>query len=95
LLTIYVIAHYIAARNAPDTGRNTQPEIRLVNKRNKRTFYLMIMFKARLIFTIVFNLCFIPLAFKVIKDYERDEFSKRYVDDVCFYEEYMYLNFLT
>ena len=34
LLTIYVIAHFIAARNVPDNGRNTQPEIRLVNQRN-------------------------------------------------------------
>ena len=33
LLTIYVIAHYIAARNAPDNSRNTQPEIRLVRRR--------------------------------------------------------------
>ncbi|CAF3454606.1 unnamed protein product [Rotaria socialis] len=31
----------------------------------------------RLIFTIVFNCCFIPLAIFVIKDYRRDEFSKR------------------
>ncbi|CAF1479080.1 unnamed protein product [Rotaria magnacalcarata] len=31
----------------------------------------------RLILTIVFNICFIPLATFVIKDYRRDEFSKR------------------
>ena len=34
--------------------------------------------KGRLIFTIVFNVCFIPLAISVIKDYQRDEFSKRF-----------------
>ncbi|CAF2474279.1 unnamed protein product [Rotaria sp. Silwood2] len=31
----------------------------------------------RLIFTIIFNICFIPLAILVIRDYRRDEFSKR------------------
>lgn len=33
MLTIYVIAHYFARRNTPESSRNTQPEIRLVNKR--------------------------------------------------------------
>ncbi|UJR16140.1 hypothetical protein I4U23_003051 [Adineta vaga] len=61
ILTIYVIAHYVARRNRPSDTRDTQPEIRL----------------ARLIFTIVFNICFIPLTIVVIKDYQRDEFSKR------------------
>jgi len=46
--------------------------------------------KIRLIFTIIFNVCFIPFAFTVIKDYDRDEFSKRYVFFCCieniFYE---------
>ncbi|CAF3446497.1 unnamed protein product [Rotaria sp. Silwood1] len=31
----------------------------------------------RLILTIIFNICFIPLAILVIRDYRRDEFSKR------------------
>jgi hypothetical protein len=33
LLSIYVVAHFIAARNEPRNDRNTQPELRLVNKR--------------------------------------------------------------
>ncbi len=33
MLTIYVIAHYFARRNGPDDNRNTQSEIRLVNRR--------------------------------------------------------------
>jgi len=33
MLTIYVIAHYFARRNGPDNDRNTQSEIRLVNRR--------------------------------------------------------------
>ncbi|CAF1020941.1 unnamed protein product [Adineta steineri] len=31
----------------------------------------------RLIITIIFNICFVPLAILVIQDYRRDEFSKR------------------
>ncbi|CAF4003109.1 unnamed protein product [Rotaria sp. Silwood1] len=31
----------------------------------------------RLILTIIFNICFMPLAILVIRDYRRDEFSKR------------------
>lgn len=61
LLTIYVIQHYFTAKDDPDNRRITQPEIRL----------------ARLILTIVFNTCFIPLAYLVIKLYNKDEFSKR------------------
>ncbi|CAF1341391.1 unnamed protein product [Rotaria magnacalcarata] len=61
LLTIYVIAHFIAKITHNNDGQSTQAKIRLV----------------RLIFTITFNLCFIPLAVMVIKDYRRDEFSKR------------------
>ncbi|CAF0735878.1 unnamed protein product [Rotaria sordida] len=61
MLTVYVIAHYFARRHGPDDSHTTQAKIRL----------------ARLIFTIIFNVCFIPLAIIVIKDYQRDEFSKR------------------
>ncbi|CAF2911854.1 unnamed protein product [Rotaria sp. Silwood2] len=61
MLTVYVIAHYFARRNGPNDSNTNQGKIRLV----------------RLIFTIVFNVCFIPLAIIVIKDYQRDEFSKR------------------
>ena len=42
LLTIYVIAHYVAARNSSGNGRNTQPEIRLVSKMENQTFRLLI-----------------------------------------------------
>ncbi|CAF0892543.1 unnamed protein product [Adineta ricciae] len=58
MLTIYVIAHYVARYK---DGDSTDAKIRLM----------------RLIFTSVFNVFFIPLAFLVIKDYQRDEFSKR------------------
>ncbi|CAF3408795.1 unnamed protein product [Rotaria sp. Silwood1] len=61
MLTVYVIAHYFARRNGPNDGHTTQGKIRL----------------ARLIFTTVFNVCFIPLTILVIRDYRRDEFSKR------------------
>ncbi|CAF3506490.1 unnamed protein product [Adineta steineri] len=61
MLTIYVITHYLTQKSRPSSSCNTQEEIRLT----------------RLIFTIVFNICFIPLTFLVIKDYRRDEFSKR------------------
>ncbi|CAF5222697.1 unnamed protein product, partial [Rotaria magnacalcarata] len=54
-------AHFIAKITHNNDGQSTQAKIRLV----------------RLIFTITFNLCFIPLAVMVIKDYRRDEFSKR------------------
>ncbi len=54
---------------------------------------LLFIYKARLIFAIAFNVLFIPLAYLVIKHYERDEFSKRYMDDsLSFkYEEYISL----
>ena len=39
MLTIYVIAHYFARRTEPDNNRNTQPEIRLVNKKNRELFF--------------------------------------------------------
>lgn len=80
LLTIYVIAHYFTPRNELETADETQAGLRLVNRKKKELFFLIMnIFKARLIFTIVFNVCFIPLAFTVIKDYDRDEFSKRFV----------------
>ncbi len=84
LLTIYVIAHYFTPRNEPNNADNSQATIRLVNKRifrKKKIFFFLFIFifKIRLIFTIIFNVCFIPFAFTVIKDYDRDEFSKRYV----------------
>lgn len=34
LLTIYVIAHFIASNNSADNDRNTQYDIRLVNRNN-------------------------------------------------------------
>ncbi|CAF1017676.1 unnamed protein product [Adineta ricciae] len=61
LLTIYVVVHYFYRKGQTSQAQDTQPEIRL----------------ARLIITIVFNICFIPLSIVVIKDYKRDEFSQR------------------
>lgn len=61
LLTIYVVAHFFARKNAETDAHDNQPKLRLV----------------RLIFTMFFNVCFIPLGIIVIKDYRREEFSKR------------------
>ncbi|UJR30542.1 hypothetical protein I4U23_018072 [Adineta vaga] len=52
---------HYVARNHDNDSQSTDAKIRLI----------------RLIFTIIFNICFIPLAILVIQDYRRDEFSKR------------------
>ena len=79
MLTAYVIAHYIT-RKKDDSKHDTDAKIRLVIVRMFcLIYYLFLYLKIRLIFTIAFNICFIPLAILVINDYRRDEFSKRYV----------------
>ena len=82
MLTIYVIAHYVARRNGPDS-QGTDATIRLVSiKIFSRIYYVFLYLKIRLIFTIVFNICFVPLAILVIQDYRRDEFSKRLIEKI-------------
>jgi len=61
LLTTYVLVHFFTRLNTEDSQTTKDKTIRIM----------------RLVFTILFNILFLPLAFYVIRDYRRDEFSKR------------------
>jgi len=78
MITIYVIVHFIVRWKEGNGTEDTDGKILLVNNEIYfKIYYLFLYLKARLIFTIVFNVCFIPLSIIVIQDYERDEFAKR------------------
>ena len=81
LLSIYVIVHYVARRRTATGGESTKDaNIRLVGERIDIDLPEVIAssrLQIRLILTVAFNVCFLPLAILVIRDYQRDEFSKR------------------
>ena len=79
LLSIYVITHYVARRRTATGGESTKDaNIRLVGERVNFLHSTSSRLQIRLILTVAFNVCFLPLAILVIRDYQRDEFSKRY-----------------
>ena len=82
MLTIYVVVHYII-RAHEGGDKPIEARLRLVSSMKtsalKKCAFLA-HWKVRLIFAGAFNIFFIPFSIYVIRDYQRNDFSIRFVE---------------